>query len=366
MMVNVNPAVADFDETQHVLAYARKAKLIQMKPEEFSKKRRQHFGDTYDFDGRKKARPEVSKKPALVASATSNHQKKTESFVSRMVKKLSPKRVLKKVPSNRQLKLKSANDGASSGSNFDRSQQLFSSLSSDPTSSKQHQSVSCEDRVTSAALQRSLEQAQAEIARLESENVDLREEMEEKEDQIRAEVAEEMEELLRETRAKHQEKYELLRSQMQQNSNTSRTVNMDKAESQLEELMDKIDECEKEMARLSQSHGEEVASLKAQIQELQNMLDDVVEEKKIVIAELAAFQQEAVQPTASKAVGPAGAPKDEENEDNEDGNDGDEDDDGDENQSLNFRIAPKTKESHIKHRLRKRRRPLNTTTNIGG
>ena len=39
MIVNANPAIADFDETQHVLAYASQAKTIQLDADELSKKR---------------------------------------------------------------------------------------------------------------------------------------------------------------------------------------------------------------------------------------------------------------------------------------------------------------------------------------
>jgi hypothetical protein len=38
MVVNVNPAEADFDETQHVLAYATAARTIQISQEEFQQK----------------------------------------------------------------------------------------------------------------------------------------------------------------------------------------------------------------------------------------------------------------------------------------------------------------------------------------
>ena len=57
ILVNVNPAIDDFDETQHVLAYARKAKLIEMDPDEYCRKRKQYFGEEYDLNGRKKVKP---------------------------------------------------------------------------------------------------------------------------------------------------------------------------------------------------------------------------------------------------------------------------------------------------------------------
>ena len=122
------------------------------------------------------------------------------------------------------------------------------------------------------SLQFSLCQAEDKIKRLEGENAALRDELATKEDQIRSEVATEMEVRLREARAKHQEKYEQLRSQIKQESKKEIAVSMNRAGNQLEELMDKVDECEKEMIRMNQEHTEEVSSLNQVIERLQERL----------------------------------------------------------------------------------------------
>jgi hypothetical protein len=61
IMVNVNPGKDDFDETQHVLAYATQAKLVEMDPEEFNRKRKQYSGEEYDLNGRKKFKSALQK-----------------------------------------------------------------------------------------------------------------------------------------------------------------------------------------------------------------------------------------------------------------------------------------------------------------
>jgi hypothetical protein len=81
-----------------------------------------------------------------------------------------------------------------------------------------------------------------------------------------------MEVRLREARAKHHEKHEQLRSQIGQESKKEFAVSMDRAGNQLEELMDKVDECEKEMIRMNQEHNKEVSSLRQVIERLQERL----------------------------------------------------------------------------------------------
>ena len=87
MVVNVNPSVPDFDETQHVLSYASKARMIEMDPVELGKKRKQYFGDEYDMNGHKRI-----KKNTQVT-----HAKSAKSLVKKVAKALSPKNLAKKL-----------------------------------------------------------------------------------------------------------------------------------------------------------------------------------------------------------------------------------------------------------------------------
>ena len=64
MIVNVNPSVADFDETQHVLAYATAARTVQVSQDEVHRNRKELGGDseaTHDYNGRALKRFKTSK-----------------------------------------------------------------------------------------------------------------------------------------------------------------------------------------------------------------------------------------------------------------------------------------------------------------
>jgi hypothetical protein len=258
IMVNVNPAFADFDETQHVLAYATKAKLIEMDPEEFSRKRKQQFGEEYDINGRKKRDDKAS-------PSKRSPPRKKKTVLSRLAKKLSPKRVFQKsVPKMAE---------------SERTEFL-------PVTTT-HEDMSFEV----ASLKAELKAANAQVLSLQDANSQLVDELETKEDQIRSEVAIELEERLRETRMRHQAKYELLQSQIGQGtSETAFAVKMNKAEKQLEELMDKVDECETEMLRMNQDHTNEVNTLQDQITQLKARLTEATIDRQYDQAKIEALE----------------------------------------------------------------------------
>jgi hypothetical protein len=251
MMVNVNPSVEDFDETQHVLAYSRKAKLIEINQEELGMKRKQFVDEEYDHNGRKKTKYEDKKHPST------NVASKPKNMLSRMARKLSPKKALKHNP------LKTKKVDISSNSNRANNEE-------------------------NEMLKKSLREAQECVEKLEEEKIRLLDELNNKEDQIRTEVAIEMEERLRETRTKHNEKYEYLRSVMHhQTSKTDISV----AGNQLEELMDKVDECEKEMCRMNEKHSKEVLTLSDELQEYNRKLHLAANEKAEDVSKIARLEQ---------------------------------------------------------------------------
>ncbi len=242
MMVNVNPSIEDFDETQHVLAYSRKAKLIEIDMKEYGKKRKEFFGEEYDQNGRKKPRLGDEKNPTRdnVSSKTK------DTLMTRIVKKLSPKKYSEKQDEMEGRNVQSSNDDA-------KNKEI-------------------------EKLEKSLKVANEKVASLESQNLQLLDELDRQEDQIRAEVSMEMENRLRETRRRHNEKYERLKSQIKnQASNSNFTVSMNRAGSQLEELMDKIDECEKEMIRMTRDHQETVSALHTEMEELKKKQTAAIE-----------------------------------------------------------------------------------------
>ncbi|VEU38631.1 unnamed protein product [Pseudo-nitzschia multistriata] len=243
MMVNVNPSVEDFDETQHVLKYSRKAKLIEMNIDEFGAKRKQFFGEEYDRNGRKKFKCENSKNCDL--------KKPKHPLLSRMAKKLSPKKALEKIVVKNTVK----EERIVSSRSYDHAKEI-------------------------EALKNVVQIAEERVYALKNKNTQLQVELESKEDQIRAEVAMEMEARLRETRTKQKEKYDHLRSVMQnQMSKNDVSLSISRAGNQIEELLDKIDECEQEMLRMSKEHRQEVICLNAQIDDLNRTKEILAKEK---------------------------------------------------------------------------------------
>jgi hypothetical protein len=294
MIVNVNPAVADFDETQHVLAYASKAKMIKMDAEQLTSKRKQYSGDEYGMDGRKKGK-------------TNSATEATKRLVARVAKKLSPKKAIKMFSpkkmfrgktDKRKLPAKTSSNVSKKDGNEPAHKRMKPSLVNSTAvailpSEPAYKLISeTSTAITDpngkekefSSLKMALNAAQAEVEMLKSEKAYLTEELGQQESQIRIEVSQEMEERLRVTRERNNEELERLRSQINANPmpcRSTRKAQMDKAENHIEELMDKVDECEEEMVRMRQDHSgekaqmqeehtEDIARLKSQLEELKN------------------------------------------------------------------------------------------------
>lgn len=229
MIVNVNPSVEDFDETQHVLAYAKKAKLIKINPEKFSMKRKNHCSDEYEYDqnGRKKTKHQN-------VNSLTNIANQSTSIISRMVMKFSPKKVVENVPFNTKEKKK----------NFSNN--------------------NCKEI---EGMRKSLQEYAVSLAKLEKENSQLLAKLGKCENEIRTECALEMEERLRETRSRHDKKYEYLRSVI--NSQTLKTdisalMERERTQSK-EELIGKVDLYEKEMSKMKEKHTYELKELNTRL-----------------------------------------------------------------------------------------------------
>ena len=261
MIVNVNPSVADFDETQHVLSYASQAKKIEINPEELNNKRKQCFGDEYGMNGRKKAKPD-----SCAAAAT-------KKLVSKVAKKLSPKKMVKKFSPKKMFrgkagKRKAAENLPTESTNPDlnepqikRTKEPQTNSTTCPTSGDQGKEI--------MSFKKALQVAQTGLELLRSEKADLVEELNQQETQIRMEVSQEMEERLRVSRERNNEELERLRSQISANPplcRSTRKAQMDKTDQFIQELLDKVDECEEEMVRMRKAHTEEVDMLKAALE----------------------------------------------------------------------------------------------------
>jgi hypothetical protein len=329
MIVNVNPAVADFDETQHVLAYASQAKKIEINPDELKKKRKQYFGDEYDMDGRKKAKP-----------ASSSMVEATKRLVSKVAKKLSPKKVARKLSPKKIFrgkgeKRKAAETAPIKSSTADLNEPVHKRMKHPPTNSTCISSSGDQPKEI-LSLKMAQNVAQAELELLRSEKADLVEELNQQESQIRMEVSQEMEERLRVSRERNNEELERLRSQINANPppcRSTRKAQMDKTDRFIQELLDKVDECEEEMVRMRQAHGEEVDGLKAALEDAKVKAVPSSNDSKVIAGlqkELAAtrMQMERLEKSKIELIENYEKLLQEDEEDDED----DADDDGPENQ----------------------------------
>ena len=156
------------------------------------------------------------------------------------------------------------------------------------------------------SLKLALSIAQAEVEILKNEKTKLQEEFNLQEAQVREEVANEMEEQLKATHDQYNDVIERLRLQIHANPTaprSTRKAQMDRAEQQIEELMDKIDECEEEMARMRQDHAEEIAALKTQLEAKPEAASSTENENDKIAkleAELKASREEVARLTKSK------------------------------------------------------------------
>ncbi|CAJ1936959.1 unnamed protein product [Cylindrotheca closterium] len=242
MVVNVNPSIADFDETQHVLAYASKAKTIQLKPSEMYDKY-DSFGAEYDLNGRKK-------------SKTTNIGKH---ILSKVLGKLSPTNIASRL-SPRKYTQHSKNV----------LQNHFLTVQSDEN--LQEILVKKGEKITS--LKGALDSANAEIEKLRVENAGLIEDLQEQERHIRIEVSEEIEERFKATRARSIQELERLQSKLASDPSlcrSTRKAQMDKTDVRIHELMDQVGECEEEMTRLRKEHASEKMHLQSRIRVLEVM-----------------------------------------------------------------------------------------------
>lgn len=238
MIVNVNPAAADFDETQHVLSYATAAKTVRIDKTEFFKIRQKiQKGDpegllhTHDDNGRR------------IGQTTSPPRK-----LSKLVEKLSPRAALARRRENREAEAKKKQETSP----------LIGNHKKKLVGSKRK----LEDE--NSELNAALEAAVKECSKLSAEVDFLRKKIETCESTIRKELSEEMENQIHFTQIQHDEIVRRLKQQIhssQSVSQSAKKARRDKAEEIIEQYMDKVDECEEEIDRLKQEQEETISKL---------------------------------------------------------------------------------------------------------
>jgi Kinesin motor domain len=240
MIVNVNPAACDFDETQHVLGYAVVAKNVQV---QHCPQKRGAQSD-YDINGHRK-----------------------QSALIRMLQKYSPKVLGKRKAvdvDDREIKRLDSKDERVI-KRVDSKSNILSH--GNQRSNVPNQSLEDKFRKEINSLKLSLSIAEAEISSLRLTCDVQAQELAQIEEQIRAEVSEEMEVHFKSTREDYDMIIENLQHQVKNNPvgmRSERKMKMDKAEKMIEELVDKVEECEEEMVRMRLAHEEELEKLKAQ------------------------------------------------------------------------------------------------------
>jgi hypothetical protein len=263
MIVNINPAAADFDETQHVLGYATVARSVRIDKTEFCKVRRkiqrngtENIFHTHDINGRR------------VVQDKSPPRK-----LAKIVKKLSPRAALARRREHREAEAKMKKD-------------LGPNNAQNKSSSVSGTKRKLEDE--NIRLNAALEAALNESERLASEAQVLSKKVETCESAIRKELAEEMERQIRFTQIQHEEIVRRLKHQIhtsQVASQSAKKARRDKAEEIIEQYMDKVDECEEEIDRLKAEYEEKIASMEQNFRSELNKKDSEISDLKKVLKE---------------------------------------------------------------------------------
>mmetsp|Transcript_3833 Transcript_3833/g.8639 ORF Transcript_3833/g.8639 Transcript_3833/m.8639 type:complete len:1208 (-) Transcript_3833:60-3683(-) len=306
MIVNVNPSASDYDETQHVLSYATIAKSIVISEDEQDRKRRagamNAMAHTHDDNGRSLSRSKAGR------------VKSPPKKIARLASKLSPRSMLAKRREQqadaqmRKAQLQSMRGVAPSASSSSIGEQGRSGsgnsragdegpkrkMAKIANGSRSNQQLLEKDCVIAknveeiSRLRAALAASQVETKAAETEMDCLKEQLAQREAQIRVEVAEEMENQIKSMRDHYQNIIDRLKRQAGQTPGKSaRKVRLDRAEAVIEELMDQVEECEEDMARTREVHEE-------QIGDLTRIHEDALAAKQKEVASLTSYHEEAL------------------------------------------------------------------------
>ena len=232
MIVNVNPSACDFDETQHVLGYAVSAKNVLI-------------------------HPVACKKTTVGGYALNGHKKQSQ--ISKLVSKFSPKMLGKRkaVDDTNDREIKRAASKSSTSSSLSRDRMIPRATA--PTGS----SVDALRKEINS-LKAALSISEAEISNLRLTCEEQAQELTSLEETVRAEVSDEMEQHFKSTREDYDRIIDSLQNQVKMypvGARSERKAKMHKAEKMIEELADKVEECEEEMVRMRLEHEAEIKRL---------------------------------------------------------------------------------------------------------
>ena len=265
MVVNVHPSANDFDETQHVLAYATVARTVVLSNGQQQQKLQLSDGSSSSSN----------QKPSAVEYGYDGRRKQTMvQKVAKVIRKLSPKRALKRKADNNNNKEAVAVDSHQPqhqpAAKKMRTQQEATTASMVASTGVAAAPQNEEHNKQVNALKMALSVAQAETAVLKARCSELEEQLESIETEVRNEVAEEMETQMHTMREQYGSMMETLKARLdestlsmnnQTDNNNEQTVLLERAQCKIQELKEQVAECEDEMKRMREDHQEEMAAL---------------------------------------------------------------------------------------------------------
>lgn len=304
MIVNINPSAADYDETQHVLAYATVARSVVISESDFNHKRQALMAAS-------SSQPTHGSNGRLIKSGK---RRSPPRKIARLASKLSPRSMLAKRREQQDVKVQkrkaevqSTRAAAATSSRVvgGPNKKLKSSKTAGTYRGKPFLQGKS-SRAEVEKLRSSLAEANEQVERLQTEAVSLKTDAADRaavEAEIRMEVSEEMDEQMQSMREQYTTIINRLKTQVKTQptpGKSTRKVKLDKAEEYIEELMEKVDECEEEMERMRDLHKDEITTLRkaheealaaksAEIASVKDMHDAELEK---LVTELETCQQE--------------------------------------------------------------------------
>ncbi len=253
MIVNVNPAADDYDETQHVLGYAATARSVTISAIDYNRKRR-----------------------LLAEESNIKLTMSPKKVIANIVKKISPKKRKESVvdSSTRQQSKRLRSDNHVVALTHSR---IASTTSLDDSQKFAHAAW----KPSSGAAKDSAHSVNADLDKLREENFnlklivdDLRRQLFVGENEVREEVVEAMSEQLQESKEWYESRIMQLRERIE-SLQSSKQPPMN-AQSNEADLLERIDECEEEMKRMREDHDAVVEDLNAAHLQLNNEHEEAI------------------------------------------------------------------------------------------
>ena len=267
MIVNVNPAADDFDETQHVLSYATTARSVKISMVDYNKKHR-------------------------ILAKESNVNLSPIKKVASLVKKFSPQK--RKGTAGSKPAAKRLKSNATALNKRPDGPVAVKKASTRPASAKNKFHGNAE-----------VEQLKEEKFRLQMNIEDLEKQLAECEAEVRAEVVEMMNEQISESKEWYEGRIESLKQQLKslKASSSKQASNDSEAKKRVDDFFERINECEEEMMRMREEHEAELEDKSAELLNVANMHAAEIEQRNLreekLLAENGALRHQAEELRAS-------------------------------------------------------------------